>query len=66
MQAVIAHAFGTLGLERLWARSHSGNARSQRLLERLGFEHEGTLRAHILRDGARRDCEIHGLLASAP
>ena len=66
MQAVIAHAFGALGLARLWARSHSGNARSKRLLERLGFEHEGTLRAHVLRDGVRRDCEIYGLLARAP
>jgi ribosomal-protein-alanine N-acetyltransferase len=62
MVAVIAHAFDTLLLERLWARSHSGNTKSHRLLARLGFEHEGTLRAHILRDGERRDCEIHGLL----
>jgi RimJ/RimL family protein N-acetyltransferase len=29
------------------------------LLERLGFSREGTLRGHIVRDGARRDCEIY-------
>lgn len=60
MEAVIAHGFDSLGLKRLWARFHSGNAASQRLLERLGFSREGTLRGHIVRDGARRDCEIYG------
>ncbi|HEY5337578.1 MAG TPA: GNAT family N-acetyltransferase [Rhizomicrobium sp.] len=62
MQAVIAHGFGALQLERLWARVHAGNTASQRLLERLGFVREGTMKAHILRDGARRDCEIYGLV----
>jgi RimJ/RimL family protein N-acetyltransferase len=62
MQAVIAYAFADLKLERLWARFHSGNAASQRLLERLGFTKEGTLKRHIWRDGERRDCEIYGLV----
>jgi ribosomal-protein-alanine N-acetyltransferase len=62
MQAVIAHAFEDMKLDRLWARFHSGNAASQRLLERLHFNHEGTLKRHILRDGERRDCEIYGLM----
>lgn len=59
-EAVIAYAFGPLGLERLWARVHAGNEASCRLLTRLGFAYEGTLRAHVLRDGARRDCLIYG------
>jgi len=62
MEAVIAHAFGTLGLERLWARCHAGNEASQRLLERLGFALEGKLRGHVLRDGERRDCLVYGRL----
>src|ERR1700761_8514170 len=45
MAAVIDHGFATLGLARLWARVHDGNAASQRLLERLGFAHEGTLKS---------------------
>jgi ribosomal-protein-alanine N-acetyltransferase len=60
MEAVTAFAFEDLHLQRLWARFHTGNMASQRLLERLGFAREGTLRQHIIRDGARRDCEIYG------
>ena len=66
MRAVIAYAFDELGLERLWARCHAGNAASVRLLEHLGFQYEGTLRAHIVRDGGRRDCLIYGLLRASP
>jgi ribosomal-protein-alanine N-acetyltransferase len=66
MEAVIAYAFGPLGLARLWARFHAGNQASQRLLEKLGFVYEGTLRGHILRDGERRDCVLYGKLKSDP
>jgi RimJ/RimL family protein N-acetyltransferase len=61
MRAVIAHA-ASLGLKRLWARTHAGNERSERLLGRLGFDSEGYLRGHIQRAGERRDCRIFGLL----
>ena len=62
MESVIAHGFGGLGLERLAARLHAGNEASRRLLERLGFTYEGTLRGHVLRDGTRRDCLLYGRL----
>lgn len=62
MSAVIAHAFGEFDLERLAARLHAGNSASRRLLERLGFSCEGRLAGHVVRDGARRDCLIYGLL----
>lgn len=61
-EAMIAHAFGPMGLSRLWARFHAGNEASRRLLEKLGFVHEGTLRQHVLRDGERRDCLLYGKL----
>ena len=61
MRAVLDHA-ASLGLKRIWARAHAGNERSERLLQRLGFENEGYLRGHIQRDGERRDCKIFGLL----
>jgi ribosomal-protein-alanine N-acetyltransferase len=61
MRAVVDHA-AALGLKRLWARAHAGNQRSERLLQRLGFEEEGYLRGHIQRGGERRDCKIFGLL----
>jgi RimJ/RimL family protein N-acetyltransferase len=63
-ERVIAYAFNELGLERLWARFHQGNDASKRLLEKLGFAYEGRLRAHVARDGERRDCLIYGRLRS--
>jgi ribosomal-protein-alanine N-acetyltransferase len=62
MSAVVEHAFETLLLKRLWARCHAGNTSSARLLEQLGFEYEGNLRGHVVRDGKRRDCLIYGRL----
>jgi ribosomal-protein-alanine N-acetyltransferase len=59
MEAIVGFATEDLKIERLWARFHTGNAASQRLLQRLGFIREGTLRGHIVRDGTRRDCEIY-------
>jgi [ribosomal protein S5]-alanine N-acetyltransferase len=64
MGAIVDYAFGELGLERLWARFHAGNEKSRALLERLGFTYEGTLRGHILREGARRDCILYGRIRS--
>ena len=60
MERIISFAFKDLELERLWARFHTGNEPSRRLLEKLGFTHEGTLRGHVWRDGARRDCALYG------
>jgi ribosomal-protein-alanine N-acetyltransferase len=61
VQAIVSYA-ATLGLRRLLARTQLGNRRSDSLLEKLGFEEEGLLRGHILRDGERRDCRLFGLL----
>lgn len=61
MQAVIAFA-GSGGVRKLTARTHLGNRRSEALLEKLGFDEEGLLRGHILKDGERRDCRVFGLL----
>jgi ribosomal-protein-alanine N-acetyltransferase len=60
MERVIRFGFDELGLERLSARFHAGNEASRRLLENLGFHHEGTLRGHVIRDGERRDCHLYG------
>lgn len=65
MRAVVGYA-AALGLERLSARVHAGNLRSERLLAALGFEEEGCLRSHIQRAGERRDCKVFGLLLWAP
>lgn len=61
LQALVSYA-ATSGLRRLLARTHLGNRRYETLLEALGFEEEGLLRGHGLRDGERRDCRLFGLL----
>jgi RimJ/RimL family protein N-acetyltransferase len=62
IRALIGHAFGRLGLERLEARVHAGNLPAKRLLTLLGFAPEGRLTGHIRRDGVRYDVEVFGLL----
>ena len=41
--AVLAYAFGTLGMERVEATIDARNSRAERLLERLGLLFQGTL-----------------------
>ncbi|MFL5841512.1 MAG: GNAT family N-acetyltransferase [Thermoleophilaceae bacterium] len=59
---ILALGFGTLGLQRISAYAHPGNARSIRALERLGFTQEGVLVAWHLHAGERRDVAMLRLL----
>ncbi|HEY3694770.1 GNAT family N-acetyltransferase [Phenylobacterium sp.] len=61
MRSVVGYA-AVCGVRKLGARTHLGNRRSENLLSELGFEEEGVLRGHVLRDGERRDCHLFGLL----
>ncbi len=67
LAAVIAHAFGAppagLGLRRLEADADPRNAASIRLLTRLGFVREGTLRERWEVAGEISDAAFYGLLA---
>jgi N-acetyltransferase len=57
-KALIAHlAFGVLGLERLGAYADLDNPRSQRALERIGFQREG-----VLRRWHRHGSDVHDVL----
>lgn len=62
LQAVVAHAFGPMRLHRLMANYMPGNARSARVLERLGFEREGLARQYLFLDGAWRDHVLTSLV----
>lgn len=68
MTAVIgklcAHAFGQWGLLKLSAYVFAHNAASARVLEKCGFEQEGYLRRHFVKDGRLLDARLFGRLAS--
>ncbi len=55
LAATLDHAFDELRLHRVMANYRPENARSGRLLERLGFVREGLARAYLYIDGAWRD-----------
>lgn len=63
VDAVIAHAFGALGLRRLEADIDPRNAGSCALVERLGFRREGLLRERWHVAGEACDSAMYGLLA---
>ncbi len=62
LMALLDFAFEELALNRIEALVMPGNVRSQRLLARLGFVHEGTLRQYDYFKGAFHDMQIHALL----
>jgi ribosomal-protein-alanine N-acetyltransferase len=62
-KALILHlAFVVCGLERVGAYSNPENERSTRALEKLGFRHEGVLRAWHRHGDVRHDVNVFGLL----
>ncbi|PPQ32025.1 30S ribosomal protein S5 alanine N-acetyltransferase [Rhodoblastus sphagnicola] len=64
VHAALRHAFTDLRLHRVEAACAPHNERSRRLLERLGFQHEGFARAYLLIDSAWQDHLLFGLLES--
>ncbi len=58
--------FGELRLYRLEAAAVTANRPSRRLLESLGFHHEGTAREYLRIDGRRQDHALYALLATDP
>ncbi len=62
-KALLAHlAFGPCGFERLAAYARPDNERSRRALARLGFVHEGRLRAFHRHGDAVHDVDLFSLL----
>lgn len=61
---VIAYGFGVIGLNRIEACPFADNEASNRLLKRLGFQYEGTLRQRIFYEGRYTDQLYYGLLRS--
>lgn len=61
---LVDHAFQNLALHRVFAWTIDYNEKSQSLLRRLGFSHEGTHRELVFRNGEYHDTEHYGLLVS--
>jgi ribosomal-protein-alanine N-acetyltransferase len=66
LQGAIAFAFGPLAIHRITASYMPANARSGKLLERLGFAIEGVARAALFIDGAWRDHVLAALINPRP
>jgi ribosomal-protein-alanine N-acetyltransferase len=61
-RACVAEAFRSSDARRMQARVIAGNAASCRVLDKLGFRHEGTLRAALLRRGNFEDVLMYAVL----
>lgn len=62
VRAVLAHAFGPLGLNRVEALVYAEHTASRALLARLGFTQEGVLRQHAWEKGRYWDDVVYALL----
>ncbi len=62
VRAVCRHAFDNFGLEKITAQVFAGNDASARVLEKCGFQLEGLLRKHLVKDGEILDVKAYGLL----
>ncbi|HEY1188738.1 MAG TPA: GNAT family protein [Gemmata sp.] len=60
-RAVLDFAFAEYGPERMQARVIDGNTASERVLQKLGFRYEGTLRRSLLRRGHFEDVRMYSL-----
>jgi RimJ/RimL family protein N-acetyltransferase len=60
--ALLQWSFNSLDLNRVQAETDTRNTASNRVLEKLGFIHEGTLRQDCIVDGEISDSRVYGLL----
>lgn len=60
--AMVQWAFSTLDLNRLQSEADTRNRASERVLEKLGFVREGTLRENCVVNGEVSDSSVYGLL----
>ncbi|NEE02467.1 GNAT family N-acetyltransferase [Phytoactinopolyspora halotolerans] len=68
IRLVIERAFAPegLGLQSMVWRAYVGNWSSRRVVWRLGFAFEGTIRSHLVQRGRRRDAWVATLLPGDP
>ncbi len=59
---LLKHAFGPMGLNRVFLRVFIDNAPAAKLYNKLGFRHEGVLRKSIKKFGEYRDVAVMSLI----
>lgn len=64
MELLVNYGFNELNLHRLQLTVFGYNEPAVKLYEKLGFQHEGTYREFLQRDGQRYDMHLYGLLLS--
>ncbi len=62
LRTLLRYGFAEMNLHRISATVHTENVRSQRVLEKLGFEREGILRDFYGQDGVFNDQVMFSLL----
>jgi RimJ/RimL family protein N-acetyltransferase len=63
-RVLLSHCFDRMGLHKVVARAFESNRGSQRVIEKLGFEREGTFRDEVFLGGEWEDYYRYGLLES--
>jgi RimJ/RimL family protein N-acetyltransferase len=63
IRGILDHAFGPLGLHKVWVMMFAHNTRTRGIVSRLGFVEEGTLREEYFHDGGWHDMVRLSLLA---
>jgi len=58
-------AFAEFGLAKLLAHVFADNAASAKVLQKCGFQQEGYLRKHFLKDGKFLDARLFALLGES-
>ena len=66
VNAICSYAYDELNLHRVWAKVLSGNPASISVLKKSGFQAEGVLRSHFVRNGQISDVHQFGRLRSDP
>lgn len=62
LRILLDYAFTVQAMEKICAEVYGINTRSQRLMERVGFQREGILRQHEFHNGSRQDTHFFGIL----
>ncbi len=61
-RAVVAYAFQTLSLNKVYAQHLTRNPASGRVMQKVGMRHEGILRQHVLKWGVFEDLKTYSIL----